>query len=114
MQLVYPDQTTVKLTLRPDPSTQKSLVSRPLFSRTASGVSTSGTMRIADLQIGEQRIALNPNNRSAIPASSPTRVETAKPAFPSPFPAKPAPPQEETLPTIDATGSGWRTSAMEK
>ncbi len=106
VQMTYPDRTVVKLTLRPDPAAQAALASRPLFSRTVSGVMTTGTMKIADVQIGEQRIALGPTARPDAPA--PTRVETAKPAFPPPV----SPPtEEETLPTIDATGNGVRTSA---
>ena len=106
VQMTYPDQTVVKLTLRPDPTTPTTTTSRPLFSRTASGVTTTGTMKIADVQIGEQRIALGPSVRPDSPTTSPTRIETAKPAFPPPV----TPPDEETLPTIDATGAGLRTS----
>ncbi len=110
VQLAYPDQTVVKLTLRPDPASQTTTASRPLFSRTASGVSTAGTMRIADVQIGEQRIALGPIGRPVNSASGPVRVETAKPAFPAPA----IQPAEETLPTIDSSAAGLRTSAIEQ
>ena len=109
VQFTYPDQTSVQLTLRPDPNSKATVASRPLFSRTASGVSTSGTMRIADIQIGQDRIALGSQGKTVIPASSPTRVETAKPAFPP----KEKSTEEETLPTIDATGGGLRTSSLE-
>jgi len=109
VQLTYPDQTTVQLTLRPDPTTQPAVAARPLFSRTAAGISTSGTMRIADVQIGEDRIALSSFGKSVIPTSNPTRVETSKPAFPK----KAESSEEETLPTIDATGNGYQTSAVE-
>ena len=109
VQMTYPDRTVVKLTLRPDQAAQSSLASRPLFSRTASGVATTGTMKIAAVQIGEQRIALGTPTRPDTPATGPTRVETAKPAFPPPVSS---PEEEETLPTIDATGTGVRTSAV--
>ncbi len=99
VHMTYPDQTVVKLTLRPDKPTQTTTASRPLFTRTASGVATTGTMRIGEVQIGEQRIALNPTVRPGAPSTGPTRVETAKPAFPPPA----SPPEEETLPTINAT-----------
>ena len=105
VHMTYPDQTIVKLTLRPDKPTQTTTASRPLFTRTASGVATTGTMKIADVQIGEQRIALNPLVRPDTPATTaPVRVETAKPAFPPPA----RPPEEETLPTIDATAQESR------
>ena len=109
VQMTYPDRTVVKLTLRPDQAAQSSVASRPLFNRTASGVATTGTMKIADVQIGEQRIALNPPARPDTPTSGPTRVETAKPAFPPPMSPSA---EEETLPTIDATETGVRTSAV--
>ena len=105
----YPDQTTVQLTLRPDPNSKATVASRPLFSRTASGVSTSGTMRIADIQIGQDRIALGSQGKTVIPTSNPTRVETAKPAFPT----REKSTEEETLPAIDATSGGLRTSSLE-
>ena len=109
VQLTYPDQTTVQLTLRPDPASKTPVASKPLFSRTAAGVSTSGTMRIADVQIGEERIALGGQGKTVIPTGNPTHVETAKPAFPKKADSM----EEETLPTIDATGGGFRTSAVE-
>ena len=109
VQLTYPDQTTVELTLRPDSTTPTATAGRPLFSRTAAGVSTTGTMRIADVQIGQDRIALSSFGKTVVPASNPTRIETAKPAFPKKAEAA----EEETLPTIDATGNGFRTSAVE-
>ncbi len=111
VQMTYPDRTVVKLTLRPDQVAPSAIASRPLFSRTASGVATTGTMKIADVQIGEQRIALGSPARLEIPTTAPTRVETAKPAFPPP---KSPSVEEETLPTIDATGTGVRTSAVEE
>ncbi len=106
VQMTYPDRTVVTLMLRPDQMPQSNLASRPLFSRTVSGVTTTSTMRIADVQVGTQRIALGtPEN----PTTGPTRIETAKPAFP-PSASQPV---EETLPTIDATGAGLRTSRVE-
>lgn len=111
VQFTYPDQTSVQLTLRPDPNTKSTVASRPLFSRTASGVSTSGTMRIADIQIGQERIALEPRGKTVIPTGNPTHVETAKPAFPTK--AKTKSTEEETLPAIDATGGSLRTSMVD-
>lgn len=110
VELTYPDQTTVKLTLRPEPTALVASSSRPLFARTTGGVSTTTMMRIADVQIGEQRIALGNLPHSTSPASGPTRVETAKPAFP-PLPASTE--IEETLPPINATGGRVRTSQVE-
>ncbi len=107
VQMTYPDRTVVTLMLRPDQAGQAAVTSRPLFSRTVSGVTTSSTMRIADVQVGPQRIALGAEEN---PATAPTRVETAKPAFP-PSASQPV---EETLPTIDATGTGLRTSAVQE
>ena len=109
VELTYPDQTSVQLTLRPDSNTKSNVASRPLFSRTASGVSTSGTMRIADIQIGQDRIALGSQGKTVIPTGNPTRIETAKPAFPT----KAKSTEEETLPAIDATGGSLRTSSLE-
>ena len=107
VQMTYPDRTVVTLMLRPDPAAQATIASRPLFSRTVSGVTTTSTMHIADVQVGTQRIALGTPENSA---TAPTRVETAKPAFP-PSASQPA---EETFPTIDATGTGLRTSAVQE
>jgi hypothetical protein len=109
VQLTYPDQTVVKLTLRPDQTAQVATTPRSLFTRTTGGVTTTTTMRIADVQIGEQRIALG-NLPHAAP-TSPTRIETAKPAFPAVPPASTE--IEEVLPPIDATGGRVRTSQVE-
>ena len=68
-------------------------------------------MRISNLQIGEQQIALGTHAVPAIQASSPTRIETSKPAFPK---KADLPEEEETLPTIDASGEGFRTSAVDR
>ena len=106
VQMTYPDRTVVTLMLRPDQANQAAVTSRPLFSRTVSGVTTTSTMRIADVQVGPQRIALGAEEN---PATAPTRVETAKPAFPPSV----SQPVEETLPTIDATGTGLQTSQVE-
>ncbi len=107
VQMTYPDRTVVTLMLRPDQASQAAVTSRPLFSRTVSGVTTTSTMRIADVQVGTQRIALGADENRA---TAPTRIETAKPAFP-PSASQPI---EETLPTIDATGTGLRTSAVQE
>ena len=66
-------------------------------------------MRIADIQIGQDRIALGSQGKTVIPTGNPTRIETAKPAFPT----KAKSTEEETLPAIDATGGSLRTSSLE-
>lgn len=112
----YPDQTTVEMTLRADPTTPQTRAARPLFSRTAGGVTTTGTMRISQLQIGEQRIALGSHAIPAKPVNSPQRVETAKPVFPrlkSDAAEFDSEDEVEVLPPIDASGGGIRTSSRQ-
>ncbi len=115
VQLTYPDQSVIELTLRPDPKapTAAANPARLLFNRTANGIATTTTLKIAELRIGEQKIALGGASRpTQLPATGPNRVETAKPAF-APLPTVDDS-DEETLPPIDATGGNFRTSAIEE
>lgn len=117
VQLTYPDQSMVEVTLRPDPqaATVAAAPGRALFNRTAQGISTTTTFKISELRLGDQQIALgNASPGTPLPASPGTlRQETAKPAFPPlPVPSREDDEEAELLPPIDATGDGLRTSAV--